>query len=479
MNKISKQEESQPKTNKGNSDEKIDVTQFKEITLDEIAEVLSLTVTDDEANKKIVFLAMLSAYTDSSQLNVSLNASSSTGKTYLATEISELFPEEDKVERSGASPTSFFYGAGVFDKERQVKIVSLSRKILLFYEQPNPALQEKLRALLSHDKREITHALTNKKGGRNQTDMIILEGFPATVFCSANLRFDEQEATRAILISPESTAAKIKRSLEMLLERWSNTEKFKAWLEAQPERVVLKERIIAIREEYVDEVLISDTDRMAIKKRFLKMVPVLKPRNQRDLMHLLQTIKVIALLNVWYRRQPDGTIVASKSDINQAFELWDAFFESQNLGISPSVLSIYKKYIVPAYIAKFKNASSADKEAITNGEVGLTPQELSAYHLREEETMLNADQLRKQMLPQLEGAGIIDLEKPKIVKDPYDSFSYEHKSEPDRRTRHIFPRLLTDQEKKYIGLGGVGSDDEPEDDLPKSEVQKFLDTIPD
>ncbi|MGH7234250.1 MAG: hypothetical protein ACREF7_02285, partial [Candidatus Saccharimonadales bacterium] len=381
----------------------IDTSQFSELTLDDVAKVLSLTITDDEVNKKIVFLVMLSAYTDKSQLNVSLNAPSSTGKTYLATEIAELFPDEDKVERSGASPTSFFYGAGVFDKERQAKIVSLSRKILLFYDQPDFSLLEKLRSLMSHDKKEITHALTNKKGGRNQTDMIIVEGFPAFIFCSASLRLDEQEATRSILISPEATAAKMRRSLEMLLERWSNVEKFKASLDARPARIALKERIVAIREEHVGEVLISDDDKAAIKDRFLSMIHVLKPRNQRDLMHLLQTIKVIALLNVWYRRQPDGSVVASQSDISQAFELWDEFFEAQNLGISPSVLSIYKKYIVPAYMAKFDKANTKDKEAITNCEVGVTPQEVSTYHFQEEETMLNNDQLRKQILPQLEG----------------------------------------------------------------------------
>ncbi|MBX6334741.1 hypothetical protein IRY61_05410, partial [Candidatus Saccharibacteria bacterium] len=170
----------------------------KEITLKEVADVLSLTIKDDTNNKLIVFLCMLSAYTEQSQINVSLNAPSATGKTYLATEIAKLFPQEDKVERSGASPTSFFYGEGTHDKERKAKIVSLHRKILLFYEQPNPALQERLRALLSHDKKEITHALTNKSGGRHKTDLIIIEGFPATVFCSAGMRLDEQEATRAI-----------------------------------------------------------------------------------------------------------------------------------------------------------------------------------------------------------------------------------------------------------------------------------------
>jgi hypothetical protein len=444
----------------------------KEITLEEVAEVLSLTIKDDNSNKKIVFLAMLSAYTDQSQINVSLNAPSSTGKTYLVKEIAELFPDDDKIERSGASPTSFFYGEGVENKERKAKIVQLGRKILLFYEQPNPALQERLRPLLSHDKKEIIYALTNKKGGRNQTDTIILEGFPATIFCSAGLRLDEQEATRAILISPEATEAKIKQAIHLRAKRSGNESKFADWLEKQPERTALKDRIAAIRSEHIDEVLISDTDIVTIEERFLDMIHVLKPRNQRDVDHLLQLIKVIALLNVWYRTQPDGTIMAIQSDIDQAFNLWDKFFKSQNLGISPAVLDVYEKYIVPAYMAKYEAAGEDERISLSSGDIGLTPQELSAYYMKEEDTALNNDHLRKQILPQLQSAGLIELEKPNVVKD---SWSFERKSEPDRRTRHIFPKLLTDDEKKYIG--NMGMDNTPRVD--GKSVQEFLDEIPD
>lgn len=426
----------------------------KEITLKEVADVLSLTIKDDTNNKLITFLCMLSAYTDKSQINISLNAPSATGKTYLATEIAKLFPKEDKVERSGASPTSFFYGEGVVDKERNAKIVSLRRKILIFYEQPNPALQERLRAVLSHDSREVNHSLVNRNKGRNQTDTIIIEGFPATVFCSAGMRLDEQEATRAILISPEATEAKIKQAIHLRAKRGADEDKFTAWLEAQPGRTALKERIIAIRDELVDEIIITDTDIAVIEKRFLALLHILKPRNQRDIDHLLQLIKVIALLNVWHRRQPDGKIIASQTDIDQAFELWEAFFESQNLNLPPVVLNFYKKYIVPAYMAKYKAANNDEQWAMDDNKIGLTSQELSAYYMQEEDTTLNNDQLRKQILPQLQAAGLIVIEKPKT-----------NENDTDKRTRHIFPKLLTDEDKKNIGTGGVGGTKVSEMDL--------------
>lgn len=429
-----------------NIDDLSESNDFKEISLDDVAKVLSLTIKDDDSNKKIVFLCMLSAYTDSSQINVSLNAPSATGKTYLATQISKLFPKEDKIERSGASPTSFFYGEGVNDKERNAKIVSLRRKILIFYEQPNPNLQEKLRALLSHDSREVIHSLVNRNKGRNQTDTIIIEGFAATVFCSANMIMDEQETTRAILVSPEATEAKIRQSLHLQARRGSDEKKFNEWLESQPERIALMDRIIAIRDENVGDIIIEDPDEY--ERRFIKQLPALQSRHPRDMSHLQQVIKTIALLNVWNRRRPDGTVVACQSDIDQGFSLWNDFFECQNLNLPPAVMSIYQKYIVPSYIEKFDKANFKTRQAMTLDFIGITPNEVSAYFVAQEGSVLNGDHLDRQILPQLERAGVIIRKKPPKDMDNNDD-AY------DRRTRHIIPQYLTDEQKKYIGKGGV------------------------
>lgn len=322
-----------PKPPQRKNSETANVEVPKEITLKEVADVLSLTIKHDNDNKLITFLCMLSAYTDHDQINISLNAPSATGKTYLATEIAKLFPQEDKVERSGASPTSFFYGEGVIDKERNAKIVSLRRKILIFYEQPNPDLQAKLRAVLSHDSREVIHSLVNRNKGRNKTDTIIIEGFPATVFCSAGMRLDDQEATRAILISPESTEAKIKLAIQERIKRGKDEAKYSSELESTSKRIELKERIVAIKNEHVDEIIITDIDAEAIEERFFALLHILKPRNQRDIEHLIQLVKTVALLNVWHRRSPNGVVIANQSDIDQAFALWEAFFESINLGL--------------------------------------------------------------------------------------------------------------------------------------------------
>lgn len=430
----------------------VEVVLPPETTLDKLAETLSLTIMFDQYNKLITFLCMLSAYTDSSQLNVSFNAPSSSGKTYITSEVAKLFPAEDKIELSGASPTSFFHGEGKFDKKRKAKIVSLERKIMLFYEQPNPLLQAKLRPVLSHDARELNFRITNKdKKGANRAELVIIRGYPATVFCSAGLQLDEQEATRAILLSPEVTEAKLKQGVHLQFKRGADEELFDEELEAKPERIALKERIIAIRDEKVNHIKITNPE--AIEARFYKAFPKLKSRHMRDTGHLMKLIKAVALLNVWYRRDQEGTITANQNDIDQAFELWSKVIESQDMNVPPAVMGYYKSYVLPAF--EEKRAKHEYTEDMDRGVIGISNQELAAYYLKTEKTTLNDELLRKQILPQMLNSGLIAIEQP---------------ARGDKRSRHIFPKYYPDgvnKSESENNIGKGGGDDWLTDDIKK------------
>lgn len=243
------------------AEELIDTSQFQEITLEEVAEVLSLTIKEDYVNKLLTFLCMLSAYTKKSQINISFNSQSSSGKTYTTTEVAKLFPAEDKIELSGATPTSLFYGEGKMDKALKARIIEFERKILILSEQSNSLLQSKLRPILSHDKWEMEHRFTNKdKKGANRVERVIIRGFPATVFCSASMRLDEQEATRAILLSSEASEEKIRAGIHLQAQRGADEAAFEAQLEANPARMALKERILAIRQSRTDNVILADPE---------------------------------------------------------------------------------------------------------------------------------------------------------------------------------------------------------------------------
>ncbi|PIR78184.1 MAG: hypothetical protein COU28_03035, partial [Candidatus Magasanikbacteria bacterium CG10_big_fil_rev_8_21_14_0_10_36_16] len=189
----------------------IDTSGFKPLTSEDIIRVLGLTIKKDEENKLITFLCALSAYTEQSQFNLSFNAPSSTGKSFIPMEVSTLFPNEDVMKLGDCSPKAFFHEQGDYDKETNTMLVDLSRKILIFLDQPHNSLLERLRSLLSHDQKEMISKITdkNQKGG-NKTKTVILRGYPAVIFCSAGLEIDEQESTRFILLSPQTSQEKLR-----------------------------------------------------------------------------------------------------------------------------------------------------------------------------------------------------------------------------------------------------------------------------
>lgn len=82
---------------------------FKPLTPEQLNKILGITIKKDEENKLITFLCMLTAYTEDAQFNISFNAPSSSGKSYIPTEIAELFPSDDVITVAYCSPTAFFH----------------------------------------------------------------------------------------------------------------------------------------------------------------------------------------------------------------------------------------------------------------------------------------------------------------------------------------------------------------------------------
>ncbi len=393
--------------------ERIDISQFSQMTSDELVNTLGLTIKHDRENKLSTFLCQLSAYTENAQFNISYNAPSSTGKSFIPTEISRLFPEDDVKEIGYCSPTAFFHDAGEYNKDKNEYLVDLSNKILIFLDQPHDLLLQHLRPLLSHDKKEITLKITDKsqKAGL-RTKNVLLRGYPSVIFCTAGLRIDEQEATRFLLLSPEVNQDKIQQGISATIRKEADNQSFKNWLDEDNERSLLKERIRAIKIEGIKEINIASPEQ--IEKRFLDKNKTLKPRHQRDVKRLLSLIKSFALLNVWWRERSGSTITADQSDIDEAFNLWDKISISQELNLPPYIYNLYKEIILSAWENKNNNRSEAI-ESIT-GQLGLSRQEVLDKHFEVYGRMLDNNQLRQQILPMLETAGLIVQEQDKTDK---------------------------------------------------------------
>lgn len=383
--------------------EPINPAKFKELTVDDIAKILDLTIKDNYANKVIIFLAMLLAYTENLQLNIIMNAESSSGKTYLVNEISDLFPDQDVYKYGNASPTSPYHNEK-FKKidECGVEYSDLERRILIFADQPNPQLLANLRSFLSHDLKKTPFMLTNKnKSGKITAPESYLLGFSSVFFCSANLRIDGQEQTRSFILSPENTEKTIRASVDACIDRDSNELAYQKWLNSNEERNNLKDRILYIKNLKVDYVGLSD--KQYVRTRFYENLPFVTAGTRRKIKQFIALIKGMALLNAPFR-MVDGKIIATNDDVDEAMKLWGVVRESMSCGLPPEILDFYKTYILQAYLARREF-----KEEIE----GITSDELATYYYDQNGRSPNFDMIKKVYIPTLRRAKFIRYERDK------------------------------------------------------------------
>ena len=148
----------------------------------------------------------------------------------------------------------------------------------------------------------------------------------------------------------------------------------------------------------------------------------------------LSLIKSFAILNVWWRERDGSTITANEEDINEAFKLWDKIAVSQELNLPPYIYNLYKEVILPAWEAKHTERNGVFEKL--TGKLGLSRQELLEKHFEVYGRMLDNHQLRQQILPMLETAGLIVQEQDPNDKRKMMIFpsSFYHLSETKRNS---------------------------------------------
>jgi hypothetical protein len=388
---------------------KVDISEFKEIDIQDVCKVLDSTIKKDDENKMVTFLAMLTTYTDDSQMNLYFNAPSSTGKSHIPLSVVDLFPKEDIITLAYCSPTAFFHEQGLYNKEKNEIVVDLSKKILIFTDMPDQSLVSRLRPLFSHDQKESRLKITDKaqKGG-NKTKNIVLLGFPSVYVCSAEMRIDEQESTRFLMLSPSIEHEKIYQGIRQSIIKASDSKKFNDELNSDPNRMLLKNRILGIKQENIFDVKIADTE--YLEKLYLKEGASVRPRQQRDIKKVISIIKGFALLNVWFRERSGDYILATKKDIDDGFYLWNKISYGQDFGLAPYLFEIYSKIIMVLW-----NEPSEDNLSNLSGVLEkrkyISRRDILKKHFEIYKTPLGMQKLRQQILPQLEQVGLIVQEK--------------------------------------------------------------------
>ena len=210
--------------------EKFDM--LKEDVFENIVKVLEKEVIDEHDNIIQIAITILSAYTNNPQ-NLRILAPSGEGKTYLVNQVSNLFPTDNILMLSSATPKAFNYLATKkivevsnnkwedYDKvvaplyanaetvvtakatyqklnleqkkelasieERSYLVMDFTNKTLIFLDNQSFQLWESLKTTLSHD-REYTKSFTvnkTKSTGTATTTKVVFRGWPAVIYCSA------------------------------------------------------------------------------------------------------------------------------------------------------------------------------------------------------------------------------------------------------------------------------------------------------
>lgn len=443
--------------------EELDKKVTGELTRGEVSEIYGKTIKNDVANIEVLFYGLINNFSESDQSNFGVTGPSCTGKSYLPREILRPFPEENIHWKGYNSPKSFYYekgelvgedgsplsdrrtyineriqdwikdnpkpeaGDGVtyWNEERRNRVaelkqeyedlekyivVDLHQQILVFLDTNSDALLQELRPVLSHDKKEIEVSIVNRsKDGKNRIMKVIIRGYPTMITSSVSHMLDEQEQTRHIQISPETTQDKYVKSLKVQTEALANPRKYREEVREDDGINLLRRRIQLIRDSQVSQAIVPKHLAEEIYERFIENHPTLRPRHQRDYPRIIQYIKAHALFNQWTREKSgDGcSVYVNRLDVEEGFNILEPLLESNELGIPPYEYKFFKESLKPALL---KN----------EGE-GLHRNDIGSIYYKHHKTMIGQNRRDKMIQLYLE-TGLV----------------YEATNPNDRRMKNIY-----------------------------------------
>ncbi len=424
----------------------------QEVTLDDVEEVLGLTVVMDRVSKLVSFLALISNYTYDGQQNIGFVSVSSSGKSYIAKQVVDLFPEEDVLKIQHQSPRSLFHdhgslvedtvdnkpggpvlrldayvqthiqkwlgenpqpevGDGVtawrerkkdetnrlkaeWGQMRKATLIDMHQKIFVFLDQPHWRLMDVLKPVLSHDEKVTRSSIVDKtKEGSHQTKTVFLRGFPSVVFLTVKTDLDEQVKNRMFLLSATVNQQKLTGSLDLISEKTASPDGFNDRVKSNKKKRNLMARIRMLKGKEILYIKFKRDDIKRTQKMFQEEHPVLKPRSMRDYPRLLALIKGHALLNWSNRTLRNQSIYVNDADIKAGLDLYREIAEANELGLEPELYNFAVDVLEP-------RLKEAEEEGITLVQFRTLWSEYSGGYL--------SDRMLARKLEMLEMVGLVE-----------------------------------------------------------------------
>jgi len=345
-------------------------------------------VKDDDAIIATVTYVYLSRFTKE-PLNLFLKGESTIGKSYVTRNTLKILGEDRDVWfLGGLSPTALVHDYGVLKDEngyeinlldapskRKLKMenpdaspeerrrlfreeqqswleklrnsyyeVNLEGKLLVFLEPPHIETFNKLRPILSHDAPQISYKFTDKtKSGQLRTSHVVIKGWPATIFCTSEVRFLKDLSTRSLTATPNLSENKIKAAVTLSSDFSAYGEDL---LEPDPEKLQeINGLITKIKVKAPKTVLTPLCHEVQRKIKYWGK------RVMRDWPHFLTLVKMNALLNFENRPKvyvnDSPRLLATVEDYVTVLKFWQQIEETTVTGVSGSALEVFNNLIKP------------------------------------------------------------------------------------------------------------------------------------
>lgn len=278
--------------------EAIKYLKSKKLLRNTLQDITKSGIVGETNNSLIAYLTYTSRKREK-PLHIMCLGASGTGKTYLQEKVSELMPEEDKIEITSLSDNAFYYFGREELKHKLILIEDLDGAENVLYP---------LRELQS--KRRITKTVTLKDNkGNLKTITLRVEGPVCVSGCTTRERIYEDNANRCILLYIDGSTDQDKRIMDYQQKASAGT------INAAAERQITEKlknvqrllRPIRVVNPYAELIDLPDE--------------VFKPR--RTLLLLLSFIETITFYHQYQRPvSPDGQyILSTKEDVKAAFSL--------------------------------------------------------------------------------------------------------------------------------------------------------------
>jgi len=345
-------------------------------------------VKNDEAIVATITYVYLSRWTHE-PLNLFLKGESTIGKSYITKNTIRILGEDKDVWfLGGLSPTALVHDYGVlkdehgeeinlldFPSRRRIKTenpdasneeieklyrqklrswteklqnsyyeVDLQGKLLVFLEPPHIETFNKLRPILSHDTWRISYRFTDKtKTGQLRTSHVVIQGWPATIFCTSEEKYLRDLSTRSLTATPSLADEKIKAAANL-----------------SSDAAAYGEDLLAPDEQQISEIQ-TLMDKVKVKAPKTVLTPLCHElqakikywgkRVMRDWPHFLTLVKMNALLNFEGRTRINAgdksRLVAGAEDYLTVLKFWSEIEETTITGVSGSALNVFSKLIKP------------------------------------------------------------------------------------------------------------------------------------